>query len=78
MPASAVPASSPPSPAGVLAPFTNELDKIAPSFRIRASQVHVIQTPAGFYETLKAKIRTAKKRIFLATLYIGKSEKELV
>ncbi|KAK3377532.1 hypothetical protein B0H63DRAFT_220299 [Podospora didyma] len=80
MPASGSPtaASSPTSSAGMLAPFTNELDRIAPSFRINGSQVTVLQTPAEFYETLKAKIRNAERRIFLSTLYIGKSEKELI
>ncbi|KAL7625741.1 CDP-diacylglycerol--glycerol-3-phosphate 3-phosphatidyltransferase [Parahypoxylon ruwenzoriense] len=62
----------------MLAPFVNELDKIAPSFDIHGSQIQIIKTPSDFYETLKARIRNAKKRIFLSTLYIGKSEKELI
>ncbi|KAI0024559.1 hypothetical protein F4780DRAFT_607765 [Xylariomycetidae sp. FL0641] len=66
------------SSTAMLAPFVSELDKIAPSFSINGSQIHVIQTPADFYETLKAKIRSARKRIFLSTLYIGKTEKELI
>ncbi|KAI0883290.1 uncharacterized protein GGS22DRAFT_38315 [Annulohypoxylon maeteangense] len=66
------------SSSGMLAPFTNELDKIAPSFKISGSQIHIIKTPTDFYETLKARIRSAKKRIFLSTLYIGKSEEELI
>ncbi|KAI1815027.1 hypothetical protein GGS20DRAFT_576486 [Poronia punctata] len=69
--------SSPPSSTGMLAPFTNELDRLAPSFRINGSQIQIIRSPADFYETLKSKIRHAKKQIFLSTLYIGKSEKEL-
>ncbi|KAI0467980.1 hypothetical protein F4859DRAFT_221415 [Xylaria cf. heliscus] len=64
--------------AGMLAPFTNELDRLAPSFKINGSQIQIIKSPTDFYETLKAKIRHAKKRIFLSTLYIGKSEKELI
>ncbi|KAI1767516.1 hypothetical protein GGR53DRAFT_113789 [Hypoxylon sp. FL1150] len=76
-PAGPTPAA-PTSSTGMLAPFTNELDKIAPSFRIAGSQIHIIKTPTDFYETLKARIRSAKKRIFLSTLYIGKSEKELI
>ncbi|KAK0652575.1 hypothetical protein B0T16DRAFT_427013 [Cercophora newfieldiana] len=63
---------------GALAPFVNELDRIAPSFRVNGSQIQVLETPAEFYETLKQKIRGAEKRIFLSTLYIGKSEKELI
>ena len=37
----------------MLAPFVNELDKIAPSFKVNGSQIHIIQSPADFYETLK-------------------------
>ena len=46
-----------PSSAGLLAPFTSELDKIAPSFKINGSQVRVLQTPTEFYETLKVRQR---------------------
>ncbi|EOO00941.1 putative cdp-diacylglycerol-glycerol-3-phosphate 3-phosphatidyltransferase protein [Phaeoacremonium minimum UCRPA7] len=62
----------------MLAPFVGELDKIAPSFPVHGSQIRILQTPSDFYETLKQKIRHAKRRIFLSTLYIGKSEKELI
>ncbi|KAL2258054.1 hypothetical protein VTK26DRAFT_8781 [Humicola hyalothermophila] len=62
----------------MLAPFMDELDRIAPSFKINGSQVRVLQSPAEFYETLKDKIRNAKRRIFLSTLYIGRSETELI
>ncbi|KAH7369390.1 hypothetical protein B0T11DRAFT_223827 [Plectosphaerella cucumerina] len=62
----------------MLAPFANELDKIAPSFDINGSQIRVIQTPVDFYETLKDRIRKAKTRVFLSTLYIGKTELELI
>ncbi|KAI0471534.1 hypothetical protein GGR56DRAFT_76034 [Xylariaceae sp. FL0804] len=78
IPAGSAPASSSAGSGGMLAPFVSELDRIAPSFKIRGSQVRIIQTPADFYETLKARIRDAKKRIFLSTLYIGKSEQELI
>lgn len=76
--AGAAPASSTMSSAGMLAPFVTELDKIAPAFPIHGSQIRILQTPSEFYETLKDKIRSAKKRIFLSTLYIGKSERELI
>ncbi|KAM7216459.1 hypothetical protein V8F06_008172 [Rhypophila decipiens] len=79
MPASGAAHSSPPaSSAAMLAPFVGELDKITPSFKINGSQIRVLQTPSEFYETLKDKIRKAERRIFLSTLYIGKSEKELI
>ena len=61
-----------------LAGLTTELDKLAPRIDIRADQVTVIESPAEFYATLKHKIRQAKSRIYLATLYIGKTEVELV
>ncbi|KAI0198449.1 hypothetical protein F4808DRAFT_435844 [Astrocystis sublimbata] len=70
--------ATPTHPAGMLAPFTNEFDRIAPSFNINGSQIQIIKSPTDFYETLKTKIRGAKRRIFLSTLYIGKSEKELI
>ncbi len=37
----------------MLAPFTNELDRLAPSFRINGSQIQIIKSPTDFYETLK-------------------------
>ena len=41
----------------MLAPFVDELDKIAPSFKVNGSQIKIIQAPADFYETLKVSIR---------------------
>ncbi|KAL5612910.1 hypothetical protein BROUX41_004013 [Berkeleyomyces rouxiae] len=61
-----------------MAPILTELDRIAPSFDINGSQICVIQSPAEFYQTLKDKILKAKRRVFLSTLYIGKSELELI
>ncbi|CAN6620257.1 CDP-diacylglycerol--glycerol-3-phosphate 3-phosphatidyltransferase [Trichomonascus vanleenenianus] len=55
-----------------------QIDTIAPKFAVDGSDISVIQTPADFYELLKQKIKAAKSRIFLATLYIGKSENELI
>jgi CDP-diacylglycerol--glycerol-3-phosphate 3-phosphatidyltransferase len=43
-------ATSAPSP---LAGITTELDRIAPRFEVPASQIHIIDTPANFYSTLK-------------------------
>ncbi|KAK5656696.1 hypothetical protein OQA88_4242 [Cercophora sp. LCS_1] len=78
MPSSGTPQGATTSSAAMLAPFVGELDKIAPSFKINGSQIRVLQTPTEFYETLKDKIRAAERRIFLSTLYIGKSETELI
>lgn len=66
------------SDVSLLAGLTTELDRIAPRIDIRADQIEVLDGPKEFYETLKSKIRGAKKRIYLSTLYIGKSEHELI
>ncbi|RFU35889.1 hypothetical protein B7463_g469, partial [Scytalidium lignicola] len=66
------------SPASILGAFTNELDRIAPKFEIAGSQVLILRTPSEFYETLKTKILNAEREIFLSTLYIGKTEHELI
>lgn len=47
------PASSPASGVGALAPFVNELDRLAPSFDVQGDQIQIIRTPTEFYETLK-------------------------
>ncbi|KAJ4367036.1 CDP-diacylglycerol--glycerol-3-phosphate 3-phosphatidyltransferase [Neocucurbitaria cava] len=62
----------------MLATITNDLDKIAPSFEIQPEQIQIIQTPAEFYQTLKDKISKAQRRIYLSTLYIGKTEHEFI
>jgi CDP-diacylglycerol--glycerol-3-phosphate 3-phosphatidyltransferase len=58
--------------------LTEKLDALAPRFDLDAGQVEILTTPSEFYSTLKTKILSAKKRIFLSSLYIGKEEKELV
>ncbi|KAI4138993.1 MAG: hypothetical protein L6R39_006508, partial [Caloplaca ligustica] len=67
-----VPASSP------LAGVTAQLDQLAPRIDLSADQIEVLDGPVEFYETLKKKIRGARRRIYLATLYIGKTEHEFV
>ncbi|KAL9624614.1 MAG: hypothetical protein Q9160_001279 [Pyrenula sp. 1 TL-2023] len=58
--------------------LTTELDRIAPRFDIDASQIDVLDSPSSFYETLKTKILSARRRIYLSTLYIGKTEHDLI
>jgi CDP-diacylglycerol--glycerol-3-phosphate 3-phosphatidyltransferase len=58
--------------------ITIELDRIAPRFEVPASQITILDSPANFYSTLKDKIRNAKRRVYLSTLYIGKTEHELI
>lgn len=49
-----------------------------PLFAASGDQLHLLEDPSHFYETLKDKISRAKHRIFLASLYIGKEETELI
>jgi CDP-diacylglycerol--glycerol-3-phosphate 3-phosphatidyltransferase len=62
----------------LLPSITADLDRNGPRFDIDAKQVKVLAGPKEFYETLKGKLRGAKRRIYLATLYIGKAEHELM
>ncbi|KAF1957261.1 CDP-diacylglycerol-glycerol-3-phosphate 3-phosphatidyltransferas-like protein [Byssothecium circinans] len=71
-------ASTPQSQASMLATITTDLDKIAPRFEVQPDQVEILKSPAEFYETLKSKISKAQSRIYLSTLYIGKTEHELI
>ncbi|KAI9209781.1 uncharacterized protein BJ171DRAFT_7409 [Polychytrium aggregatum] len=63
-----------PCPIKLFAPVYADL----PVFPIRSANVDVIQTPSDFYNELKNGIRRAKKRIYLASLYIGSEETELI
>ena len=67
-----------PSHPPALASLISELDQLAPRIEIQADQIEILDGPKDFYETLKSNISKAKKRIFLATLYVGKSETELI
>ncbi|GIJ85538.1 CDP-diacylglycerol--glycerol-3-phosphate 3-phosphatidyltransferase [Aspergillus pseudoviridinutans] len=67
-----------PSSASPLGAITVELDRVAPRFEVPASKVTILDSPASFYSTLKDKIRNAKSRIYISTLYIGKAEHELL
>jgi len=58
--------------------LTNKLDELAPRFELSAGAITVLHSPDEFYSTLRNKILSAKKRIFLSSLYIGKEEQELV
>ncbi|KAI8339350.1 hypothetical protein BC941DRAFT_420238 [Chlamydoabsidia padenii] len=54
------------------------LQPLAPSFRMKGGQIEPLYEPTDFYKELKARILSAKERIFIAALYIGQSEQELV
>ncbi|KIS71215.1 CDP-diacylglycerol--glycerol-3-phosphate 3-phosphatidyltransferase [Mycosarcoma maydis] len=49
-----------------------------PLFSASGEQLHLLEDPSHFYQTLKDKISQAENRIFLASLYIGKEESELI
>lgn len=53
---------------------------LVPEFRISSSQVRVLFSPTEFYNTMKKSIKVAKKRIVMASLYLGTGplEQELV
>ncbi|KAF2008844.1 hypothetical protein BU24DRAFT_359589 [Aaosphaeria arxii CBS 175.79] len=70
--------TTPQSQASMLATITTDLDKIAPRFEVQPEQIQVLQTPSEFYETLKDRISRAQRRVYLSTLYIGKTEHELI
>ncbi|KAL8836851.1 MAG: hypothetical protein Q9170_002742, partial [Blastenia crenularia] len=72
------PVSQSSTPTSFLGGTTFQLDQSVPRIDIRADQIEVLEGPKEFYETLKRRIRAAKKRIYLSTLYIGKSENELI
>ncbi|KAL6094374.1 pgs1 [Pungitius sinensis] len=51
-----------------------------PAFRVPGRRVHVLTSPDHFYQTMKARIKTARRRVVMASLYLGTGqlEQELV
>lgn len=47
------------------------LDAEAPRFALSGTQVRVLRSPTEFYETLLERSRTARRRVTLASLYLG-------
>lgn len=60
----------------VLGRFRTILGRQTPCFELPADQISCITEPDVFYTTLMANIRTAKRRVVLASLYLGTGEKE--
>ncbi|KAK9462067.1 uncharacterized protein V1516DRAFT_636444 [Lipomyces oligophaga] len=56
----------------------DRLDHLAPAFPLEEDQIEILNSPSDFYSTLKSKILSAKSLIFLASLYIGRTEHDLV
>ncbi|KAL2078485.1 hypothetical protein ACEWY4_026170 [Coilia grayii] len=42
-----------------------------PAFRVPGARVHVLHSPEEFYQVMKARIKTAKSRVVMASLYLG-------
>ncbi|KAK9382637.1 uncharacterized protein V2V93DRAFT_365653 [Kockiozyma suomiensis] len=70
----------PPTPAlhPALISLLDDLDQLSPHFLLDPGQVEILSTPSEFYATLKSKILASKRHIFLATLYIGRTEHDLI
>lgn len=49
----------------------NWLHSVAPCFPVNASKIKIIHEPSQFYETILHQCSIAKKRIVLASLYLG-------
>ncbi|KAL6712796.1 CDP-diacylglycerol--glycerol-3-phosphate 3-phosphatidyltransferase [Lecanora helva] len=69
---------SSPLPLSSLSALTADLDLLAPRIDINPDQIEIIETPEDFYNALLSRIRSAKRRIYLSTLYVGKTEHEFV
>ncbi|XP_005097727.1 CDP-diacylglycerol--glycerol-3-phosphate 3-phosphatidyltransferase, mitochondrial [Aplysia californica] len=52
------------------------MSQFGPEFLIRGEQVQVITEPDQFYQVLKLKTRKAKRRVTLASLYLGNGNLE--
>ena len=76
--ATAAPIAKASSARPLLSALTTDLDRIAPRIDLHADQIEILDGPTDFYEALKARISKARKRIYLSTLYVGKSEHELI
>uniref|UniRef100_A0A3Q3IQT4 CDP-diacylglycerol--glycerol-3-phosphate 3-phosphatidyltransferase n=1 Tax=Monopterus albus TaxID=43700 RepID=A0A3Q3IQT4_MONAL len=51
-----------------------------PAFRVPGTHIHILNSPEQFYKAMKARIKTAKRRVVMASLYLGTGqlEQELV
>lgn len=55
-----------------------QLDGICPRFVLNQNDITILNDPKTFYLTLKEKILTSKERVFLSSLYVGKTQHELI
>ncbi|XP_019745090.1 CDP-diacylglycerol--glycerol-3-phosphate 3-phosphatidyltransferase, mitochondrial-like, partial [Hippocampus comes] len=68
-------ALAPGAPRSLHAQFRWMAERV-PAFRVNGTRVHVLTSPDQFYQTLKARVRTAKRRVVLASLYLGTGQLE--
>ncbi|KAI8981874.1 hypothetical protein BDF20DRAFT_818683 [Mycotypha africana] len=54
------------------------LQQFAPTFYARGEDIKPLYQPCVFYSQLKSNILSAKERVFIAALYIGQNEQDLV
>lgn len=47
-------------------------------FYLQKDEIEIMQLPTQFYSTMKQKILQAEERVFFASLYLGKSEQDLM
>ncbi|XP_030196436.1 CDP-diacylglycerol--glycerol-3-phosphate 3-phosphatidyltransferase, mitochondrial isoform X1 [Gadus morhua] len=52
----------------------------APGFRVPGTNIHILSSPSQFYQAIKSRIKTAERRVVMASLYLGTGqlEQELV
>ncbi|CAI9538966.1 unnamed protein product, partial [Staurois parvus] len=73
-----------PSPLGYVCPRGAHrfqwVGSLVPEFGISSSNVKILSTPTEFYQVMKAQVKAAKRRITMASLYLGTGplEQELV
>ncbi|KAJ9062290.1 CDP-diacylglycerol--glycerol-3-phosphate 3-phosphatidyltransferase [Entomophthora muscae] len=61
----------------IVEPF-KVLPVLAPVFPAKAADINILTEPNKFFEEIKKKIESAKKRITIASLYIGHEEHEII
>ncbi|KAM9837492.1 CDP-diacylglycerol--glycerol-3-phosphate 3-phosphatidyltransferase, mitochondrial [Aulostomus maculatus] len=47
-----------------------------PAFRVAGTHIHILSSPDQFYQAIKERIKTAKRRVVLASLYLGTGQLE--
>ncbi|XP_056406165.1 CDP-diacylglycerol--glycerol-3-phosphate 3-phosphatidyltransferase, mitochondrial isoform X2 [Hyla sarda] len=77
------PAATQPPPLGVCPRGAHRFQwvgNLVPEFGISSLNVKILSSPAEFYQVMKAQVKTANKRIVMASLYLGTGvlEQELV